>query len=156
MTEVVIVGPSGDGLAQKVSSELARRCDGVCVTQIPAVTHPIDTDVALILPGYTVGTGEEKLRCRILMLPGGTGTAFARADCVVTYGMNAKDTLTLSSIGDETCVLALQRELVTAPGGVLDRQEIKIRAAETADELLAVNGAMLLLGLPAADLSDGQ
>ena len=151
MTEVVIVGPSSDKLAQKVGDELARRVGDISVTRISSVTRPLDADIALVLPGGAAGT--EKLRCRILMLPGGGGADFARADCVVTYGMNAKDTLTLSSIGDETCVLALQRELVTTLGSVLDRQEIKIRAAGTADELLAVNGAMLLLGLPATDLS---
>jgi hypothetical protein len=62
--------------------------------------------------------------------------------------MGPKNTLTLSSISEEGCVLALQRELVTASGSVLDRQEFVVAAGGDADDVLAKSGALLLLGLP--------
>jgi hypothetical protein len=52
------------------------------------------------------------IKCGILLLPGDADADSFDAGCVVTYGMSPKNTLTLSSIGEDTCVLALQRELL--------------------------------------------
>ena len=54
-------------------------------------------------------------KCGILLLPGDANVPMSfDAGCVVTYGMSPKNTLTLSSIGEDTsALLALQRELLT-------------------------------------------
>ena len=82
------------------------------------------------------------------MTPDNGTAAFADADCIVNYGMTAKDTITLSSIGEKECVLALQRELVTADGVILERQELIVsRAGLTPEELMAAEGTLLLAGM---------
>jgi len=150
MTELTII-EDGQSFTAQLRKQVAS-CD-VTVRRIPTVTDARETDIAVVSPGCKAVPfdGGSKLRCKILLIPGGLQAGFADAGCVVTYGMSAKDTITLSSIGEDNCVLALQRELVTAPGGVLDRQEIKVNAvgagAGSADELLAASGAILLLGL---------
>ena len=131
MTDLVLIAPD-----ESSGQRIAKRCNHadrrLLVTHEPPV-------------------GGEKLRCRVLMIPGGQSCVFADADCIVTYGMDARDTLTLSSIGDECCLLALQREVVTASGGILERQELKIRSTGCAFETIASSGAMLILGLVSPD-----
>jgi len=148
MTELTIIGDD-----QNFTRNLRRRVESrdIKVKCVPDATLAHATDIAVVPPGCKAVhyDGGARLRCKTLLLPGGLQADFADAGCVVTYGMSAKDTITLSSIGEDSCVLALQRELVTAPGGVLDRQEIKVQGAGAtgADELLAASGAILLLGL---------
>jgi hypothetical protein len=106
-------------------------------------TRP-DVLVAAVHPD----TGVRKLQCGILLIDGGSSIDFAAADCVVSYGMSPRDTITMSSVGDEQCVVALQRELVTVSRRVLERQEIAVPAGNCGiNELLAAVGAALLLDL---------
>ncbi len=98
------------------------------------------------------------ISCGILLLPGDvvvcdTDSDIFDADCIVTYGMSPKNTITLSSISEETCVLALQRELITTKGDVLERQEIKIKGGLRPDCLLTVAGALLILGQKISDIN---
>ena len=102
-----------------------------------------------------------RVKCGILLLPGdvcsgdvsgdpsacGDDTDGFDAGCIVTYGMSPKNTITFSSIGEEYCVLAIQREFLTKRGDMLERQEIKIRGGLRPGSLLAVTGALLVLGL---------
>lgn len=91
--------------------------------------------------------GKTNIACRILLLPGDADAGIFDAECIVTYGMSPKNTVTLSSISEESCVLALQRELLTINGDVLERQEIKIKGGMPPDCLLAVAGSLLILGI---------
>lgn len=86
------------------------------------------------------------VECGILLLPGDADAEDFDAGCVVTYGMSPKNTITFSSIGEDTCVVALQRELLTVNGDMLERQEFKIKSGLRPDGLLAVAGALLILG----------
>ena len=84
--------------------------------------------------------------CAILLTPGGGGFS-ARAGCVVSYGMSPRDTLTLSSIGEEECVIAVQRRFPTVWGGTVERQELVVkRNGRTPEQVLVREGALLLLG----------
>jgi hypothetical protein len=93
------------------------------------------------------------IKCGILLLPGDADADSFDAGCVVTYGMSPKNTLTLSSIGEDTCVLALQRELLTANGSMLERQEFNIKSGLRPDRLLAMAGALLILGLKLPEIN---
>ena len=99
--------------------------------------------------------GEEEdarnLRTRVLLAPGSTAqktVAGISSDWVVSYGLSGKDSITLSSLEGGFAVLALQRELVTLGGKVVEQQEIPLAFSEGLDAqgLMAVYGSLLLLG----------
>ena len=146
MIRLTVIETGGETLSRRIGGLIARRGS----TSIITVPHAApDIDILVVSPYCDVTIPDcAGLRCRFLLLPGGVRAGFTDAQCVVTYGMGVKNTLTLSSIGEDNCILALQREVVTVSGGVLDRQEFKVRAAGGAEDVLAINGALLLLGLP--------
>ena len=94
-------------------------------------------DLALLLPGH------------LAPLAGGIPAAW-----VVSYGLTRRDTLTFSSLAQDTLCLALQRELVTLGGVCREPQEIPLAPQGRADPLalLAWAGTLLLLGAPPARL----
>ena len=73
-----------------------------------------------------------------------------RAASAVSYGVSPRDSLTISSREGDTLWAALQRELVTVDGRVVERQEFPLVLAPGEEELaaLAAAGALLLLGVP--------
>lgn len=94
-------------------------------------------------------------QCRTVLLPGGAGGLPLRAASAVSYGVSPRDSLTLSSREGDTLWAALQRELVTVDGRVVERQEFPLHLEPGAEELpsLAAAGALLLLGVPPEELS---
>ncbi|MCL2401763.1 MAG: hypothetical protein FWC90_03860 [Oscillospiraceae bacterium] len=147
---LIVIESAGESFTRVIGSQVARLSGDVFVTHIlpEAEFDRHDADIVVVSPSCRFhAESRPRLRCGILLTPGGFAPRFAETRCIVTYGMNPKDTLTLSSIGEDVCVLALQRELVTADGGILERQEFKIRTCGSVDESLACSGAMLLLGL---------
>ena len=94
-------------------------------------------------------------RCRTVLLPGELGGAPLRAASAVSYGVSPRDTLTVSSREDGALWIALQRELVTVDGRLVERQEFPLTLAPGEQELsaLAAAGALLLLGVPPEKLS---
>ena len=89
-------------------------------------------------------------QCRTVLLPGGMGGVLPRAASAVSYGVSPRDSLTISSREGDTLWAALQRELVTVDGRVVERQEFPLVLAPGEEELaaLAAAGALLLLGVP--------
>ena len=66
--------------------------------------------------------------CRTVLLPGGAGAALrAGPAAAVSYGTGPRDTLTLSSREGRQLWCAIQRELVTVEGRVVERQELPLR-----------------------------
>ena len=70
------------------------------------------------------------------------------AGCVVSYGTSHRDALTFSSLEGNRLSLAVQRELVTLDGCVVDRQEIPLPLPSGWDPqlLLSAAGVLLLSG----------
>lgn len=95
--------------------------------------------------------------CRTVLLPGHVSSVLGelRAASAVSYGTSFRDSLTLSSRKGERLLVALQRELVTVDGHVVERQEFPVRVplGEPALPALAVTGALLLLGVPPEELN---
>jgi len=77
-----------------------------------------------------------------------------RAASAVSYGLSPRDSLTVSSRERGVLWAALQRELVTVDGRVVERQEFPLALEPGAEELsaLAAAGALLLLGVPPEEL----
>lgn len=160
MTEVTVIDTGCDDIAGRIASgidESGGMSGDILIRSIHSLNEisKKKTDI-LVLTEDAVKTGGEqraRISCGILLLPGDSDACATDADadifdaeCIVTYGMSPKNTITLSSISEETCVLALQRELVTIKGDVLERQEIKIGGGMRPDCLLAAAGALLILG----------
>lgn len=89
--------------------------------------------------------------CRTVLLPGETReTSPVRAASAVSYGPSPRDSLTVSSREGERMWIALQREVVTVDGAVVERQELPLTLSPGEEPLtaLAAAGALLLLGVP--------
>ena len=95
--------------------------------------------------------------CRTILLPGDAGGLLEglRAASAVSYGDSPRDSLTISSREEGRLWAALQRELVTVDGQVVERQEFPLPLSSPTEELsaLAVAGALLLLGVPPESLN---
>ena len=78
-----------------------------------------------------------------------------QAASAVSYGAGPRNTLTISSRTVDRLWVALQRELVTVQGQVVERQEFPWRLSPGASPqaALAVAGALLLLGIPPEQLA---
>ena len=115
-------------------------------------------DVLVISPRAARAGLEGRVESRIVLLPGSAAPLLShlRAESAVSYGLSPKDTLTLSSRAGGRLWCALQREVVTAQGAVLEPQELAAEV-EGRDPMaaLALLGAMLLLGAAPEELGAG-
>ena len=109
-------------------------------------------ELLALSPGGPPLAGED-VRCRLLLAPGERRLSGVRAERVVTYGLSARDSLTLSSLAEP--VLCVQRTLPRPDGGFVEPQEVPLPALPCpAAELLALLGLRLLM-LPAGELWRG-
>ena len=133
--------------AGKSGSEQPRFLRG----QHPAELTGEPLDLLVASPAAIGWAGAARVTCRMALLPGSAAPLARglRAESAVSYGTGPKDTITLSSLeGDKIC-LAIQRELVTLEGRVVERQELVLPypAGRVTPELfMARVGALLLLG----------
>lgn len=141
---------AGEGIEQTILRGLAARggLGGRCARG----NHPA---LVVVSPRAAAAGVPLPRQCRTVLLPGGAGGLPLRAASAVSYGASPRDSLTLSSREGDTLWAALQRELVTVDGQVVERQEFPLRLEPGAGELpsLAAAGALLLLGVPPEELS---
>lgn len=144
-----------------IMDQVARRTAREDVTFLSG-RHPADFAAAalsllVVSPGAKGWAGAGAVACRTVLLPGAAGplARALRTECAVSYGTSPKDTLTFSSLEGDQISLALQRELVTLDGNVVDQQELVLPFPPEASPFpyLAVAGTLLLLGLPAKGLA---
>ena len=124
----------------------------------PAELAGTPLDLLAISPDAGGLAGAGAITCRTVLLPGQAGALVRplKADSAVSYGSSPRDTITLSSLeGDQIC-LALQRELVTVQGRVIERQELVLPfpPGRSAQLYLASVGTLLLLGISPDKLED--
>jgi hypothetical protein len=163
MTEVTVLDTGCDDIAGRIASgieEYEGSSGDILIRSIRALndTTMKRTDILVLSADDAKYRHDQNahISCGILLMPGDTvacDTDVFDAECIVTYGMSPKNTITLSSISEDTCVLALQRELVTTKGDVLERQEIKVKGGLRPDSLLAVAGTLLILGQKISDVN---
>lgn len=103
----------------------------------------------LIMPR---GSSDASENAGCLLLSG--GKAKKKASRELSCGLSLKDAMTLSSIGDNSVMLALQKDIYTLDGALLERQEIPVAVSEHAEPeaVLAAAGALLLLGADSDNL----
>lgn len=137
--------------------ELVRQLTEGTGAVIRAGSHPAllvgeDMDLLIVSPTAVGWAGAAALYCRTALLPDTAGP-LARsllAERVVSYGMNSRDTLTISSLEEDHVCVAVQRELIRPDGGLVERQELVLPrgAGQSPELLLARAGVQLLLGAP--------
>ena len=140
---------AGEGIEAAILRGLSRRggLKGRCANG----GHPA---LLVVSPGAAAQGLRLPRQCRTVLLPGGMGGSFPRAASAVSYGPSPRDSLTISSREGDTLWAALQRELVTVDGQVVERQEFPLALEPGEGELtaLAAAGALLLLGVPPEEL----
>ncbi len=151
MTELTVIDPGPENIAGTIKLYLAASTSAdVRVRRVISAPELAGRppDILVLAPdaGYDSRNFTTPVRCGILILPAGADPENYDADCVVTYGMSPKSSITLSSIGEDECVLAIQRELPTVGGMLMERQEIKVGGGIAPESLLAVMGALLAAG----------
>ena len=118
-----------------------------------ALEHPA---LLVVSPQAAAEGAELPGACRTILLPGDAGRMLEglRAASAVSYGSSPRDSLTISSRAGGQLWAALQRELVTVDGQVVERQEFPLPLPVQGNEgpALAVAGALLLLGVAPEDL----
>ena len=149
-----------EGILAAVEHRLKPGAARLLAGRHPAELSGGTLDLLVVSPGATGWAGGGAVDCRNVLLPGAAGplARSLRTRQAVSYGTSPKDTLTFSSLeGDKLC-LALQRELVTLEGEVVERQELVLPFPPGQSPLpfLAVMGTLLLLGVPPERVMEGQ
>lgn len=138
---------SGEGIEQAIIRKLSAGATGG--QSRVSESHPA---LLVVSPKAAEHGLELPAACRTVLLPGDAGGLLdgLRAASAVSYGASPRDSLTISSREGDRLWAALQRELVTVGGQVVERQEFPLALAPGTGELsaLAVAGALLLLGVP--------
>ncbi len=71
----------------------------------------------------------------------------AIAKNVITYGMSPMSTVTMSSVGENRCILTVQREITTMWGDMIEPQDIVVPRMHLAPHYaLAASAALLIMG----------
>ena len=138
---------SGEGIEGRILRALSRR--GGMTERYAALEHPA---LLVVSPQAAAEGAELPGACRTILLPGDAGRMLAAS--AVSYGSSPRDSLTISSREGDRLWAALQRELVTLGGQVVERQEFPLPLGPDGRAMsdLAVAGALLLLGVPPEEL----
>lgn len=100
-----------------------------------------DADIGVVMREYT---GNYNGKFEILLLPKEKICEIS-AKKSFTYGMSSICDITLSSVGEERCVLSIQREIVTIYGQVIEPQELIIpRMHLSPYDAIAIYATLLL------------
>lgn len=141
------VWEQNEGLAELAHS-LGRGTAQVWKAEHPALLSGEGYDLLVVSP-RAVGWAGEVLSCETVLLPGAAGplAGSLRAARAVSYGLNPKDTLTVSSLNGERICVALQRGVIRLDGEVVEEQEIVLPyTGELPELILARVGVKLLVG----------
>ena len=151
-------------LSQAVLNGL--RAAGVALPALKTGNHPAafagedaPLDLLVVAPGAVGWAGAAAIHAGVALICGAAGplARTLQAGSAVSYGTSPRDTLTLSSLeGTQFCV-AVQRELFTISGRVVERQELVLPfpAGDAPLPWLAAVGALLLLDVPPEELMAG-
>lgn len=140
-----------EGLAEELDRELDRL--GPERPVLRRGRHPAELagsglDLLTVSPRAAGLAGACSITCRLVLLPGCAAPLIRgmRVEGAVSYGTSPRDTITLSSLEQDRISLAVQRELVTVEGGVVERQELVLPFPGGSPELfMAKVGTLLLL-----------
>ncbi len=116
----------------------------------------VETLDVLLVPPEGILTDVKPPVSRTTLWPSDVVAGLSRLQsrCVVSYGTQAKDSLTLSSFEPGALVLCVQREFPTLGGGSVERGDVHISVAPGLDPqyVLFSAGSLLLLGAQTHEL----
>ena len=114
---------SGEGIQEEIAHRLQDAGALAC-----GWFSPSRPALLIISPRVAAQTHRLELGCRTVLLPGDAPAQHwqLQAASAVSYGPGPRDTLTLSSREGNQLLLALQREVVTVQGQVVERQEFPL------------------------------
>lgn len=122
---------------------------GTAVSNHPAAFSQDPLDLLLIAPTALGWAGTNRVDCKTVLLPGSflPLTRGLKAESAVSYGVASKNTVTLSSLEPHQIGIALQRQIKTITGSVLEEQEFLLPLLPNTDPtwFLGLTGARLLL-----------
>lgn len=141
----------GEGIHARILQGLRGRLKGRSAPEHPAL---------LVVSPRAAARGEALPQsCRTALVPGESRRlSRIQAASAVSYGPSPRDSLTLSSREGDRLWAALQREVVTVDGRVVERQEfpLTLPLGEEPLPFLAAAGALLLLGVPPEELDQSM
>lgn len=93
----------------------------------------------------------KKIQAKIALLPGDFCSDIYQnihADCIITYGLSSKNSVTISSIDEDELLVSIQRELLNIADKVIEQQDFPVETIPELDavQTLAVTAARLLFG----------
>ena len=163
MFSVAILEQHGGKITRDIKAGLghAGMSDEITIKQaeyLADVSGSYDLFVICPMEEYARHPAESNISAKILLLPDVFPKKMIHtiaAGLVVSFGLSVKDSITLSSLAPKQAVLTLQREILCLNGVNLEQQEIPLYIPKGADanRIMAVNAALLLLGLPPERLS---
>ncbi len=157
--DLVTIGilESGTGLSACLAGSLPEHLrERVALCPAACLSREEEADLLVVSPDLRREEGSLPLRCRALLVPGRLSPLAGEltAGWAVSYGMNPKDSLTLSSLGQEGMGLVLQREVLTLAGECLDCQEFFLSPGDVPPlHVLACAGVQLMLGVPPEEVA---
>lgn len=159
---IALLEKAGGGIARGIEDIKFRDSEGVLITCLDKITCLGRNYDFIAVSNEIAKCGKWDCgsisQCKILLVPGEYAVKAAEvinSGCFVSYGLSDRDSITLSSIEHGRAVLAIQRELVTLDQTVLDRQEVPVKFKRMSPEtLMALAGSLLILGVPAGELSN--
>lgn len=107
-------------------------------------------DALLVFPDTDLS--KTRYECRILIIPDESVSdeEFVRnasAQCVITYGLSPKNTVTLSSTKDSRNVVALQRDILSLDNSLVLRQEFALNSDLPHYETMALASLLAVSGV---------
>lgn len=145
-----------EGIGATVEAGIAKLGVELLTGAHPAELAARSLDLLAVSPGARGWAGAGSISCRAALLPGGVGALarHLRVEQAVSYGTSPRDSITFSSLEGGRLCLALQRELLTLSGGVVEQQELILPCPVWDSPLpaLAAAGVLLLAGVPPEEL----
>ena len=159
MRKLAVMEMPGEKIAQEITNRIEdiRETDSRAVILITEgknfeLLSGMEPDILVLSSKCTKRPRPDsrRVKCKVLLLPGGAAAENIEADYAVSYGMSGRNSITLSSIKEEECILTLQRDVLTLDGTLLERQDIAVRRDRKTDteEFMAIMAALLILGIP--------
>jgi len=114
--------------------------DGICISRPP--------ECDICVSDGPIPDIFSPCRCQVAVLPGDNpiNCCYLQAERVVTYGLSDRNTVALSSAGENGLLLALQREIVGLDGRRIGQRELIVRGAALTNSALAGATARLVCG----------
>ena len=88
-----------------------------------------------------------KISSHILIVPDDVTIRDSSAQCVITYGLSPKNSVTLSSTDNNKYTLAIQRDIISLGGSIVLRQEFSLDSILSQYETMALASLLAISDL---------